>query len=89
MRQRESTLELLQGLPHAPVIGHEVVLALITNEHLFGLGIGLVDAQLIASARSVQGALLWTRDRRLAGIADKLGVRYESGARAGSRNPDR
>ncbi len=37
----------------------------IERHELFGLGIGYVDAQLIAATRLTDDARLWTRDRRL------------------------
>jgi hypothetical protein len=48
------------------------VLALVEREHLFGLGIGYIDAHLIASLRLTPNALLWTRDRRLHAVAARL-----------------
>ena len=58
----------------APVAAHEVVLALIETEGLFGSGIGYVDAHLLASAKLSGDAELWTRDRRLTAAARRLGI---------------
>ena len=49
------------------------VLALIEQHQLMGRGIGFVDAQLLASAR-LSHCTLWTQDRRLAELAEALGV---------------
>jgi predicted nucleic acid-binding protein len=76
-RQRTSTLELLSSLPQARVAHLDQVLAMIEHEKLHGLGIGLVDAQILASTTSQPGTRLWTRDRRLAEIVRRLGVRFE------------
>jgi predicted nucleic acid-binding protein len=72
LRPRELTLSLLQRLPQAEVATDLEVLALVEREHLFGLGIGYIDAHLIASLRLTPNALLWTRDRRLHAVAARL-----------------
>lgn len=50
------------------------VMALIERERLHGLGCGLVDLLLLASACITPGATLWTLDKRLAGLAARMGV---------------
>ena len=61
---RAEILGLLAALPRAPVVEHEEVLAFIERHDLAGVGIGWLDAHLLASARL--GRLeLWTRDGRL------------------------
>jgi predicted nucleic acid-binding protein len=50
------------------------VASLIERERLFGLGIGYVDAHLLASVRLTDEASLWTRDKRLAAVAERLAV---------------
>jgi hypothetical protein len=67
------------------VIGHAEVLAVIAEEKLSGLGIGLVDVHLLASARATPEALLWTRDRRLAVVAERLALRFDKSAEARER----
>jgi hypothetical protein len=39
---------------------------------LFGQGLGYVDAHLLASTRLTAGAVLWTRDKRLRAVAERL-----------------
>ena len=39
-----------------------------------GRGIGFVDAHLLAATALNGNALLWTKDKRLAAVADELGV---------------
>jgi predicted nucleic acid-binding protein len=41
---------------------------------LHGFGIGYVDAHLLASAKLKPGSRLWTRDRRLSAVSDRLGL---------------
>jgi predicted nucleic acid-binding protein len=50
------------------------VLSFIEQQSLHGLGIGYVDAHLLASVRLTPGSALWTRDKRLVKIAEKLNV---------------
>ncbi len=51
LRQRDAILQSLQDLPQAASAGDGEVLDFIERNALFGLGIGYVDAQLLASAR--------------------------------------
>ena len=71
--RRVAVLGLLLDQPSAPMAMDAEVLALIETEHLHGSGIGYVDAHLLAAAR-LSGAGLWTRDRRLHAVAERLGV---------------
>jgi len=50
------------------------VLHLIDRHGLAGLGIGYIDAHLLAAVRLAGGAALWIRDKRLHGIARRLGA---------------
>jgi predicted nucleic acid-binding protein len=74
LRQRELILAALQDLPQAMVASDAEVLRFIDQEALYGRGIGYVDAHLLASARLTAGASLWTRDKRLHTVADRLGL---------------
>ena len=71
---RSEVIGLLQNLPRAKVATDAEVLNLIEGQHLFGLGIGYVVAHLL-SAALLTGAGLWTRDKRLAAAASRLGLR--------------
>lgn len=77
---RRETLRFLSDLPGIAPASHAEVMALVEWQRLFGTGIGLVDAHLLASVRAVPGALLWTRDRRLRTQAERLGVAYAASA---------
>jgi predicted nucleic acid-binding protein len=74
LRQRHLIVTSLQDLPQARVATEDEVLLFIAERRLFGLGIGYVDAHLLASARLTAGATLWTRDARLLGAAGRLGL---------------
>lgn len=74
LQPREELLVLLGQLPQATVATDREVLALVERKNLMGLGIGYVDAQLLAATLLTDGARLWTRDRRLSATAERLGV---------------
>lgn len=76
LRQREIVLNALADLPHASVATHAEVLYFIKRHTLFGCGIGYVDAHLLAAAQLTAGAALWTIDKRLHGVAAKLGLAF-------------
>jgi len=72
LAQRQEILALLAGLPSAEIATDAEVAGLIEAEHLYGLGVGYVDAQLLAATRLTADARLWTADKRLAAIARRL-----------------
>ena len=74
MSQRNVILATLRDLPAAVLASNVEVAQLIEAERLFGLGIGYIDAHLLASALLEERAALWTRDRRLVAVARRLGV---------------
>jgi predicted nucleic acid-binding protein len=80
LSRREEILQLLNGLPQAEVATVAEVAALIEGSRLYGLGIGYVDAQLLAATRLTRDAWLWTRDRRLAAVAARDGLAMVSAA---------
>ena len=74
LRQREKVLSALRDLPMAKQAADDEVQAFIEQQPLYSLGIGYVDAHLLAAVRLTPGMRLWTRDRRLNDIAAQLGV---------------
>lgn len=74
LRDRAGVLGLLTQLPAAPVATGREVLVLVDRHALAGAGIGYVDAQLLASAKLAGGVPVWTRDKRLARAAARLGI---------------
>lgn len=76
LSRRSEILSLLSNLPQATAATEAEVMNLIESQHLFGRGIGLIDAHLLAATRLTTDAALWTRDKRLAGAAADLGIAY-------------
>ena len=74
LQQRDLVLEAMQNLPQANPATDQEVLRFIADQALYGLGIGYVDAHLLAAARLTPDATLWTRDRRLLAAAHRLGL---------------
>lgn len=74
LHQRDVILSSLRGLPMATIAEDAEVAGFIEQHRLFGLGIGYIDAHLLASVRLTPGAALWTRDRRLHEVASRLGA---------------
>lgn len=74
LSRRREILGLLHNLPQSTVATDAEVLMLIDDKHLFGLGIGLVDAHLLAATMLTTGSRLWTRDKRLAAVASQQGL---------------
>ncbi len=80
LRERAVTLGLLRNLPAAKVATDAEVQHLIEHHALHGRGIGYVDMHLLASVRLTSGASLWTRDRRLRQVAERLGCAWRGAA---------
>jgi predicted nucleic acid-binding protein len=74
MKNLELFLARLNRLPKAVVASSMEVLALIQNRDLSGSGIGYVDAHLVASCLLMSDVRLWTRDKRLKAVAQRLSV---------------
>jgi hypothetical protein len=72
LKQRDVILQTLQDVPHANVAADREVLHFIDTHALFGLGIGYVDAHLLAAVQLTAGAALWTSDQRLKTAAERL-----------------
>lgn len=70
---RAEVIALLHNLPRASVATDEEVLELIGRAALTGMGIGYVDAALLAATRLTPDARLWTHDKRLSSAALRLG----------------
>jgi predicted nucleic acid-binding protein len=74
LRDRTNTLRLLDLLPQVRVARLDEVRLMIESRRLYNLGIGLTDAQLIASVLVNPPTLLWTRDKPLHKLAQALGI---------------
>lgn len=78
LRNEADVIHLLRRLPQSLVATDREVLSLIAAESLQGAGIGYVDAQLLAATRITPGSALWTKDKRLADVAARLGLAHRS-----------
>jgi predicted nucleic acid-binding protein len=74
LQERTKTLALLDLLPQVRVAQLSEVRRMIEARRLYSLGIGLTDAQLIASVFINPSTLLWTRDKQLRKAAESLGI---------------
>jgi predicted nucleic acid-binding protein len=80
LHNREAILELLQDLPAAAVAEGDEVLRFIESHVLHGKGIGYVDVHLLASVALTEGAKIWTRDKKLRLVAQRMGCAYHDAA---------
>ena len=76
LNNRSAILDAMSQLPRAQVATDEEVLHFIEAHALFGLGVGYVDASLLAATRLTPGAKLWTRDKRLLAASSRLDLAY-------------
>ncbi len=77
LRHRDTILPALRTLPQAVTATDEEALVFIEKNSLAGLGIGYVDAHLLAATRLTAGSALWTRDKRLAGVAERMNMLWK------------
>lgn len=73
---RDQTLTDLDSLQMTQQATVREVLVFIERERLFGLGCGVVDMLLLASTLMTPGVELWTLDKRLCALAERLGVTH-------------
>jgi hypothetical protein len=71
---RQQVIGLMANLPQAVQATHGEVMTYVDAHSLFGLGIGYVDAHLLAATALTTGSSLWTRDKRLRAAASTLGL---------------
>lgn len=76
LKNRAAVLGSMSDLPQSVVATDDEVLRFIDTHALFGLGIGYIDAHLLAAVMLSPGATLWTRDRRLSAASARLGLAY-------------
>ena len=82
LRDRDAMLAKFRQTPELPELSHDEVIQFIEDNRIMGMGIGFVDAHLLASVAKAEGCQLWTRDRRLRNAAIRLNLAY-----AGEPNP--
>ena len=73
---RSRTLADIAMLPQTRQASLDEVRGVIEREHLYGLGCGLVDLTLLASALLTPGSQLWTHDHRLAKLSARFNIAY-------------
>ena len=73
LANRPAILAYLVELPAVAVVEHEEALAFVEARRAVGAGIGWVDVHLLAAA-AVDRADLWTLDKRLGALANRLGL---------------
>lgn len=76
LSNRAEVLTLLRDLPPVTVATDAEALGFIDRHALMGRGIGYFDVHLLASVVLAGPARLWTRDKRLANVAEDLGLEY-------------
>jgi predicted nucleic acid-binding protein len=76
IRNRREMLGLLSNLPPAEVAMPGEVMVMVEARRLFGRGLSLVDAHLLASTAISAGMTLWTRDKKLHSAAHELGIAF-------------
>jgi predicted nucleic acid-binding protein len=76
LKQRNTILEALQNLPACTTATDAEVFSFINANALHGIGIGYVDAHLLAATRLTPTAKLWTLDKRLQAAATRLGLSF-------------
>lgn len=78
LKHRAEVLNALSDLPQTRLATDDEVLRFIEQHRLFGLGVGYIDAHLLAAVRLTSGTKLWTFDKRLVSVAEKLGLALAS-----------
>lgn len=74
LSDKTSVIGDLLSLPMMKAAHEDEILLLIDQRRLLGTGLGYVDASLLAATLLMDGARLWTRDRRLLNAATSLGI---------------
>ena len=79
LKNRTAVLQALGNLPQATVASSDEVLHLLEDEKLHNQGLGFVDVALLAATRLTPHAQLWTLDKRLAKVAQHMGLAAKLG----------
>lgn len=77
LARRPNMLRDFSKLPFATVAAHSEVLEFIERYSLMGKGVGYIDVHLLASAAISDGTRIWSRDKRLMYIAEKLDLAFD------------
>jgi predicted nucleic acid-binding protein len=82
LRERDAVLAFLAAQREAMIATHAEVMTIIDRHSIFSMGIGYTDAHLLTSTLLDQRSSLWTRDKRLAAAAQKVGAALHPHAQA-------
>ena len=77
LRDWKNAVRSLRSLPQAQRLSEGQVLDFVEEQRLMGTGIGFIDANILVSVVHQTATLLWTRDKRLLGHAERLGIAYD------------
>ena len=77
LKHRELVLEFMAMLPRSAEADLEDSLLFVEKRGYNGRGVGLLDVMILASVLITPGTRLWTRDRRLAVMADECEVAFK------------
>ena len=75
--RRDEVLGSLARLPSAIEASDAEALDVIERHQLAGLGLGYLDVHLLASVMLTPDAQLWTRDKALAEVANRLRLGFK------------
>jgi predicted nucleic acid-binding protein len=74
LRERDAVIAFLAAQREATIATHAEVMTVIDRYSIFSMGIGYTDSHLLTSTLLDRRASLWTRDKRLAAAAQKVGA---------------
>ncbi|MCP4608901.1 MAG: PIN domain-containing protein [Planctomycetes bacterium] len=75
IKNRNEVISLLQTLPTVKIADHDEILRFIDVHQLMGIGLGLIDVHLLASAL-LSKVPLWTTDKHLKSASTQLDINY-------------
>jgi predicted nucleic acid-binding protein len=76
LRNRAELIRLWRDLPSIAQATHDEALYFLEQNRLMGKGVGWVDIHLLAAVALRRDTVLWTKDKRLGGLADALGLGF-------------
>jgi len=76
IKNRYEIISLLNDLPSTDILDHHDIMEFIEYRKIMNKGIGYVDVHLLGSAL-VSETHLWTFDKALRKIANKLSIEYD------------
>lgn len=82
LRERDAVIAFLAAQREATIATHTEVMTVIDRHSIFSMGIGYTDVHLLTSTLLDGRASLWTRDKRLAAAAHKVGATLYQQAQA-------